>query len=238
MKKATLYSFAIVCLLLTTACGNLIGVNSNSFEFRYPVVRCNAKVKLADPDPKVVLGQQIERSRGIWLLTPDVLVKPPKFHDREDDQRYINRIGDFLMKRIENKFILDEWVAGIIPVNLKESEKTDRDQILGELAANALSSDTINYDSWKAPDALVFPDFPGYSLFIYFEGQIGFNKTNNQDTNLFLFLIDNASSRVTYSDFMSYECDVRNPDGLEKVLDHAYGKLLAVRFPETFNKAN
>ncbi len=235
MEKRILLYFAFSFLLLTTACGKFIGVNSNPFELRYPVIRCGSKVQIADPDPNHTIGQFIDRQKGIRLMTPLVRLAPPKFMKDQEDLDYIAKMSGVVGNRIENKFLQDRWIVEVLPVNINQMDIDAQDQLLAGMMSTVVRPDTINYETWKVPAEFPRTDLPGYSLFLTIEGYIGINKVTGNSNTLTLFLIDNKTRKVTYSDFLVYECDVRNVDGLEKILDHAYRKLLGVRFPETLN---
>lgn len=238
MEKRKLLYFTFVCLLLTTACGKFIGVNSNPFELRYPVIRCGSKVQIADPDPNHTIGQSIDPTKGIRLMTPLVRLAPPKFMKDQEDLDYIAKMSGVIGNRIENKFLQDRWIVEVLPTNINQLEIDAQDNLLAGMMSTVVRPDTINYETWKVPGEFPRTNLPGYSLFLTIEGYIGINKVTGNSNTLTLFLIDNETRKITYSDFMVYECDVRNVDGLEKILDHAYRKLLGVRFPETLNAKN
>lgn len=212
-----------------------MGVNSNAFELRYPVIKCKSKVQIADPDPANTIGQYIDPSKGIRLLTPLVRLAPPKFMKSQEDLDYIGKMSGLLADRVENKFLQDKWIVEVVPVNINKLEISRQDELLSTMVSEVVRPDTINYNRWLVPDEFPETRLPGYSLFLMIEGHIGINKVTGESNTLFLFLIDNETRKVTYSDFLVYECDVRNVDGLEKILDHAYRKLLEVRFPDTYN---
>lgn len=212
-----------------------MGVNSNAFELRYPITKCKSKVQIADPDPVTNIGRYIDPSKGIRLLTPLVRLAPPRFMKAQEDLDYIGKMSGLLADRVENKFLQDKWIVEVLPVNVNQLEVSQQDELLSSMMSEVVRSDKINYDRWLVSDEFPVTRLPGYSLFLMIEGHIGINKTNGESNTLFLFLIDNENRKVTYSDFLVYECDVRNVDGLEKILDHAYRKLLDVRFPDTFN---
>lgn len=212
-----------------------MGVNSNAFEFRYPVIQCKSKVQIADPEPVTNIGRYIDPSKGIRLLTPLVRLAPPKFMKDQDDLDYIGKTSGLLADRVENKFLQDKWIVEVVPVNVNQLEISRQDELLAGMISEVVRPDTINYDRWLVPDEFPETKLPGYSLFLMIEGHIGINKITGESNTLFLFLIDNEKRKITYSDFLVYECDVRNVDGLEKILDHAYRKLLEVRFQDTYN---
>lgn len=238
MRKIKLLYLTLLCLSVTTACGRFMGVNSNPFELRYPVIKCGSKVQIADPDPVYAIGREINPSKGIRLMTPLVRLAPPKFMKAQQDLDYIGKMSGVVGDRIENKFLQDRWIVEVLPVNINELKIEEQDKLLDSLVPKAVRPDTVNYENWKAPDQLLIKGLPGYSLFLMIEGHIGINKVTGNSNTLSLFLIDNEKKRVTYSDFLVYECDVRNVDGLEKILDHAYRKLLDVRFPDNISAQN
>lgn len=235
MKRFQLLFSLAFCWLFVSACGNLAGLSSNSFEHRFPITRCGSKVQVNDPDTNVVLGQFINPSKGIWLLTPYMALQGPEYATSPEDLGYINTTNDFLVERIESKFIQQKWVEGIVPFDLDQYETNVRDSIVNMMVSNVIRLDTINYGNWEVPNELIRPDIPGYSLFIFIDGSVGFNRVIGNENILYLFVIDNATRKTTYSDFMKYKCDVRNTNGLDKTLDYAYTKLLELRFPSTIN---
>ncbi|MCE7992219.1 MAG: hypothetical protein HEP71_09575 [Roseivirga sp.] len=228
----------LLCLLVTTACGKFMGVNSNPFELRYPVIKCASKVQIADPDPVYTIGRYIDPSKGIRLMTPLVRLAPPKFMKAQQDLDYIGKMSGLVEDRIENKFLQDRWIVEVLPLKINELDISEQDKLLDNLIPKVVRPDTVNYENWTAPDQLLKEGLPGYSLFLMIEGHIGINKVTGNSNTLSLFLIDNEKKKITYSDFLVYECDVRNVDGLEKILDHAYRKLLDVRFPDDLNAQN
>ncbi len=238
MKKYNLLYLAAICLFITTACGKFMGVNSNPFELRYPVIKCGSKVQIVDPDPAETIGQHIDPSKGIRLLTPLVRLAPPKFMKDQDDLDYIAKMSGVVENRIENKFLQDRWIVEVVPVNVNQLDIDAQDALLASMTSKVVRPDIINYETWSVPDDFIVPGLPGYSLFLTIEGYIGINKVTGNSNTLSLYLIDNETRKITYSDFLVYECDVRNVDGLEKILDHAYRKLLDVRFPDSLNAKN
>ena len=223
---------AVLCLFLFSTCVRFpSGLRSNQFEQRFPVARCGGKVQVKDPDPNVALGQYINPSTGIWLLTPYLKLKPPKFTKSQEDFDYINRMHDFLISRIEDKFEREKWVVEIKPYDIELIEEERKDQVINYMVSNAVQLDTINYGNWNVPPELIRSDVPGYSLFMFIDGQVGFDRVTGYQNVLYLFLIDNQSRKTTYADYMRYECDVRNINGLDKILDYAYLKLITLRFP-------
>ena len=236
MKSHPSITFAVLCLLVLSTCSQLPpGLRSNQFEQRFPVARCGGKVQVKDPDPQNIYGQYINPQKGIWLLTPYVVLKPPRYTKNEEDFEYINTMHDFLVTRIQDKFEREKWVEDIVYYDVEDlGEK--RDTVVNQMVSRAVKLDTINYGNWNVPPELIRSDIPGYSLFMFIDGQIGFNQVTGYQNLLYLFVIDNQTRKTTYADYMRYECDVRNINGLDKILDYAYLKLLTLRFPPGQNK--
>jgi len=233
MKRLPLiFSFAL-CVLLASACGNLAGISSNSFEHRFPITRCGAKVQVNDPDAQVVLGQFINPSKGIWLLTPYIALEGPKYATSPEDLKYISTTDDFLVERIESKFVQQKWIEDVVPFDVDQYETNVRDSIVNMMVSNVIRLDTIDYANWEVPNEFIRPDIPGYSLFLFIDGNVGFDRVIGNENILYLFVIDNTTGKTTYADFMKYKCDVRNTNGLDKTLDYAYKKLLELRFPSS-----
>ncbi len=224
-------TLAGLCLLFAAACSNISGLSSNSFEQRYPITRCGTKVQVNDPETNVVYGQYINQTKGIWLLTPYIALTGPEYASSEEDLEYIANMDDFLTNRIETKFIQEKWIEDVVPLELNGLETGVRDSVVNMMVSNVIRLDTINYGDWKVPDELIEPRIPGYSLFMFIDGHVGFNRVTGNENILYLFVIDNATRKTTYADFMKYDCDVRNTNGLDKTLDYAYKKLLELRFP-------
>ncbi len=230
MKRLQSTQLILLCLLVLSACSKLPpGLRSNAFEQRFPVVRCGGKVQVKDPDPAVIYGQYINPGTGIWLLTPYVVLKPPKYTKTEEDFKYIDTMHDFLVTRIQDKFEREEWVQDFVDYDVENLGEEKRDEVVSQMVSKAVRLDTVNYGNWDVPPELIHSDVPGYSLFMFLDGQLGYNDGNQNI--LYLFVIDNQTRKTTYADFMRYECDVRNINGLDKILDYAYLKLLTLRFP-------
>ena len=237
MKRSQSISAILFCLLIFSACSQLPpGLRSNPFEQRFPVARCGGKVQVKDPDPRSVYGQYINPNTGIYMLQPYVVLKPPKYTKEEEDFNYINTMHDFLIQRIIDKFEREKWVQDFVDFDLQDLQEEKRDTIINQMVAEGVKLDTINYGNWNVPSELIQPDVPGYSLFMFLDGQLGFNDVTGYQNVLYLFLIDNQTGKTTYSDFMRYECDVRNLNGLDKILDYAYLKLLTLRFPPDYKE--
>jgi hypothetical protein len=88
----------------------------------------------------------------------------------------------------------------------------------------------VVYSNWKVADNLILDGNDGYNLFLRLEGSIGASKLSTDKNKLYLFLIDNNERRVVYSDMVTFECDLRNFDAINRVLDYTFLKLLEVRF--------
>lgn len=231
MKRIQSLYLLGLCLFFASACSNISGLSSNSFEQRFPITRCGNKVQVNDPDANVVYGQFINQSKGIWLLTPYIALTGPEYADSEEDLAYIANTNKLLVNRIESKFVQEKWIEDVVPFNLDRFETAVRDSVVNMMVSNVIRLDTINYGDWKVPDELIQPQIPGYSLFMFIDGNVGFNRVTGNENILYLFVIDNATRKTTYADFMKYNCDVRNANGLDKTLDYAYRKLLELRFP-------
>ncbi|MCE7992220.1 MAG: hypothetical protein HEP71_09580 [Roseivirga sp.] len=231
MKRIQSFYLLGLCLFFASACSNISGLSSNSFEQRFPITRCGAKVQVNDPDANVIYGQFINQSKGIWLLTPYLALDGPEYANSEEDLDYINTMNGFLVDRIESKFIREKWIEDVVPFDLDRFDTGVRDSVVNMMVSNVIRLDTINYGDWKVPNELIQPQIPGYSLFLFIDGNVGFDRVTGNENILYLFVIDNATRKTTYADFMKYRCDVRNTNGLDKTLDYAYKKLLELRFP-------
>lgn len=238
MKRFRFLTLVALCLLTINACTTIAGLSSNSFEQRFPVTRCGAKVQVNDPDTNVVYGQYINPSKGIWLLTPYLSLQGPQYADSPEDMAYIEKMDGFLSDRIETKFVQEKWIQDVVPFDLDQFETRVRDSVVNMMVSNVIRLDTINYGNWKVPDELIKPEIPGYSLFLFIDGNVGFNRVTGVENILYLFVIDNATRKTTYADFMKYKCDVRNTNGLDKTLDYAYRKLLELRFPSVTDRGD
>lgn len=231
MKRIQSLYLLGLCLFFASSCSNIAGLSSNSFEQRFPITRCGNKVQVNDPDANVVYGQFINQTKGIWLLTPYIGLTGPDYADSEEDLEYIANTNKLLVNRIESKFVQQKWVEDIVPFDLNGLETAVRDSVVNVMVSNVIRLDTINYGDWNVPEELLQPQIPGYSLFMFIDGHVGFNRVTGNENILYLFVIDNATRKTTYADFMKYNCDVRNTNGLDKTLDYAYKKLLELRFP-------
>jgi hypothetical protein len=229
IKKLSLLFCTTLIFGFVYSCSNLAGV-IGTFEQRYPISHCGDKVKVSDPNPLKVFGEVVDPLKGIWLLTPYIEIEGPLQAHLPNDLEYMSNMNDFLVDRIETSFVQKEWVADVKASGVNRLSAKMRHDMLKKMSKGALKLDSINYEGWIAPDELIRPDVPGYSLFMFIDGMFGNPSGVNQNT-LYLFLIDNAERRVTYSDLLHYQCDVRDTEGLDKTLEYAFKKLLEVRFP-------
>ena len=234
MKRFQSITSCVFLALVISACGSLTNLRSNPFEQRNPVTRCGGKVPVNDPDPTVSLGQYNNPSKGIWLLTPYLELKPPQVIKTEEDHQYMVKINESITKRIQNKFLQEKWVEGVIGFDMANAPETAKKAVLDAMVSNIFEKDTVDYSNWDVPDDLIVPEVPGYSLFLFIDGMVGFDGVTENQNVLYMFIIDNVSKKTTYADFMRYKCDVRNTNGMYKLLDYAYKKVLALRFPDVF----
>jgi hypothetical protein len=141
---------------------------------------------------------------------------------------------DYIGNRIENQFLRQEWIEGVVPLEIPHDNLNAEGvpPIIAEMMSNVLEKDTIDYRNWDVPDELILEGETEYSLLFFINGIIGFDEMTENENYFYFFLIDNEAKKVSYSDFLKFRCDVRNLNGLRKVLDYAYLKLLNVRFEQ------
>jgi hypothetical protein len=229
------YQIALLAtfILLAGACAEVNSLRGNPFEKKFPIGQCSRKIDVADPDATLELGKFISPKKGIHLLTPYVRLS---FTDElsAEDSVYMSKMVDFLGNRIENQFLQQEWIEGVIPVEIPHENLNESGvpSIIAGMMSNVLEKDTIDYRNWDVPPELILKDITDYSLLFFINGIIGFDEMTENENYFYFFLIDNEAKKVAYSDFLKFRCDVRNLNGLTKVLDYAYLKLLNVRFEQ------
>lgn len=214
-------------------CADVNSLRSNPFESKFPIGQCSRKIDVADPDAKLELGKFISPNKGIHLLTPYVRLSST-YPLTSEDSVYMSKMVDYIGNRIENQFLGEEWIEGVIPVTISHDnlDEAGAPPVIAEMISNVLEKDTIDYRNWDVPNELILEDNNEYSLLFFINGIIGFDEMTENENYFYFFLIDNEAKKVSYSDFLKFRCDVRNINGLKKVLDYAYLKLLDVRFEQ------
>ncbi len=233
MKYFNLISLLLVFSIFSFGCVHVGSLRSNSFEAKYPIAKCKRKIQVLDPEPKVEIGKFISSEKAISLLTPYINLTPTNFVT-DLESAYLTKVTDDLGDRIENQFLVQNWVERVIPADIKQlsADTTTLPLSVSRMMAHVLENDTIDYGNWNAPAELIVNSSQEYSLLLLINGSIGFDGVMENENYFYLFLIDNEAGKVSYADFFKYHCDVRNTDGLIKVMDYAYLKLLNVRFKE------
>jgi len=233
MKNLFLLFLLGVMFVLTAGCAELNALRSNAFEAKFPISQCPRKVNVDDQEPALELGKFISPSKGIYLLTPYILISSTHFTNSADSV-YLTKITDYLGNLVENQFLQQDWIEGVIPVQIPESEIDSLvvPPAIGSMISNVLEQDTIDYRNWDVPHELLLENNNEYSLLLFINGIVGYDELIDDKNHLFFFLIDNEVKKVVYSDYLKFQCDVRNTNGLRKVLDYAYLKLLDVRFKQ------
>ncbi len=233
MKFFNLLSMVLILALILTSCGDYGSLRSNPFESKFPIAKCSRKIDVADPEPVLELGKFISPQKGIYLLTPYVRLSSTYLTTGQDSV-YLDKMTDYLGNRIENQFLQLDWIEGVVPANLANlsADTTGVPPSVAEMVTGVLERDTIDYRNWNVPADLLLPNSDQYTLLFFINGIIGFDDMTENENYFYFFLIDNEARKVSYADFFKYRCDVRNTNGLRKVLDYGYLKLLDVRFPE------
>ncbi|MGK0488308.1 MAG: hypothetical protein ACJAXB_001490 [Candidatus Endobugula sp.] len=223
----------VVLLILIFAffpsCVDKYTTTSGSLERRYSIKRCKQKVPVIDDDPGVLINQYIDEKKGIWLFPPIVELNTDLKTD-DQDSIYFKRVRRDLEKSIANKFLLDKWVVDLRgEENFYNGMKTS---ILDSLVKRATQG-SINYSQWDVDESLVDPSYKHYSMIVYIKGLVGDRANTGAYVNeLYFFVIDNFEKKVSYSDAILFNCDVRNLDSINKLLEYAFRKLVDVRFRE------
>ena len=237
MKYFNLILLLSVLTIFTLGCADINALRSNPFESKFPIGKCSRKIDVADPEPSVEMGKFISPNKGIYLLTPYLRLSSTHL-TTELDSVYMDKMTDYLGNQIENQFLQQDWIEGVIPVDIPKdvSDSTGVPPSIAELLKTILVKDTIDYRNWDVPGELLLSNSSQYSLLFFINGIIGFDEMTENENYFYFFLIDNEARKISYADFLKFRCDVRNTSGLSKVLDYAYLKLINVRFgQEEFN---
>ena len=226
---ALLVTFAI----FAAGCAEVNSLRGNPFEAKFPIGQCSRRIDVADPEAILELGKFISPNKGIHLLTPYVRLSST-YALNSEDSIYMSKMVDYIGNRIENQFLRQEWIEGVVPLEIPHDNLNAEGvpPIIAEMMSNVLEKDTIDYRNWDVPDELILEGETEYSLLFFINGIIGFDEMTENENYFYFFLIDNEAKKVSYSDFLKFRCDVRNLNGLRKVLDYAYLKLLNVRFEQ------
>jgi hypothetical protein len=219
--------------IFASGCADVNSLRSNPFENKFPIGQCSRKIDVADPDASLELGKYISPKKGIHLLTPYVRLSST-YSLTGEDSIYMSKMVDYIGNRIENQFLQQEWIEGVIQMGIPDDNLNAEGvpPMIAQMMSNVLEKDTIDYRNWDVPDQLILEGDTEYSLLFFINGIIGFDEMTENENYFYFFLIDNEAKKVSYSDFLKFRCDVRNLNGLKKVLDYAYLKLLDVRFEQ------
>jgi hypothetical protein len=229
MKKILLLAF--VGFLGASSCTSKVNPSEFDFERKYRVRPCRSFISIVDDDPKVVVDMFIDSLKGVILFRPsiDIMASPI---NSINDFTYLTRTKKGLEDFIVNKFLVDKWVVSNVDLgpfgedNLSMGDST----MLAFFKSKIEGQSKIVYSNWKVANNLILDGNDGYNLFLRLEGSIGASKLSTDKNKLYLFLIDNNERRVVYSDMVTFECDLRNFDAINRVLDYTFLKLLEVRF--------
>ncbi len=232
MKLRLLLLISTVALLTAGCAGFSKALRSNPFEKRIPILLCEEQVPVVDPDPVQVVGLDLDQDHKLWLLTPQVNLTS-SYIKSEDDAIYLERKGSLIKNYIENKFEQERWTEGEISLSLPDiKDKMGNNVFKQELIEKIENSSSIDYGSWRLDPRLYSQELGGYSLLMFVNGQIGFDRSSDNLNEFYWFVIDNQKGKVAYADYFKYDCDIRNYDGLDKVIDYAFIKFVVIRFPE------
>lgn len=227
-------SFALLLIVaLCSACAGFSkALRSNPFEQRIPIKLCPEQVPVIDPNPIQVVGLDLNQDKKLWLLTPQVRLTSG-YVKTDDDARYLDRKANLIEGYIKNKFQQEGWTAGDIPLELPDIIDSEGNNVLGMSMISRIENATVaDYVTWKVDPRLYDNNIDGYSLLMFVNGQIGYSRMSDNLNEFYWFVIDNQLGKVAYADYFKYDCDIRNYDGLDKVIDYAFVKFVATRFPE------
>ena len=230
--KQQLILFTFLAVIFSACAGFSKSLRTNPFEQRIPIKLCPEQVPVLDPDPIQVIGLDLDQDKKLWLLTPQVKLTS-SYIKSEDDSIYLERKASLIQNFIERKFEQERWAEGEIPIELPAVlDSTGQNIIAQELITRLQGTSVADYETWKVDPRLYSNEIDGYSLLMFVNGQIGYTRVSDNLNEFYWFLIDNETGKVAYADYFKYDCDIRNYDGLDKVIDYAFVKFVAIRFPE------
>ncbi len=232
MKTQQILLFSFLVLLLSACAGFSKSLRTNPFEQRIPIKLCEEQVPVIDPDPVQVVGLNLDQDKKLWLLTPQVKLSS-SYVKSEDDAKYLERKSTLIRNFIESKFEQERWAEGEIPIELPDIvDSLGNNVIASELIRRIEMVSAVDYETWKVDPRLYSSEIDGYSLLMFVNGQIGFERMSDNLNEFYWFIIDNETGKVSYADYFKYDCDIRNYDGLDKVVEYAFIKFVAIRYPE------
>lgn len=230
--RQPLFSSLLIIVLLSACAGFSKALRTNPFEQRIPIKLCPDQVPVIDPDPVQFVGLNLDQDKKLWLLTPQVRLTS-SYVKSEDDAIYLERKSTLIKNYIESKFEQERWTEGEIPIELPEVVDSAGNNIIAmELITRIENAAVADYETWKVDPRLYSNAIDGYSLLMFVNGQIGYTRVSDNLNEFYWFVIDNQTGKVAYADYFKYDCDIRNYDGLDKVIDYAFVKFVAIRFPE------
>lgn len=232
MKANQVIGLFFMLLFMASCAGFSKALRSNPFEQRIPILLCPEQVPVLDPEPIQMLGLDLDQDYPLWLLSPQVNLSS-NYVRSTDDSIYLDRKSSLIRNYIENKFEQERWTEGEIALSLPNITDSLGNNIFAqELISKIENSASIDFDSWKLDPRLYDQQLGGYSLLMFVNGQIGFDRVSDNLNEFYWFVIDNQKGKVAFADYFKYDCDIRNYDGLDKVIDFAFIKFVSLRFPE------
>lgn len=230
VKKILL--FILIATVFTACAGFSKSLRTNPFERRIPIKLCEEQVPVIDPDPLKLIGFDLDEDKKLWLLTPQVKLSS-SYVKSEDDAIYLDRKSSLIQSFIKNKFEQERWAEGEIDLELPDIVDSMGNNVIAmEMIQRIEKATTIDYGIWKVDPRLYDSEIDGYSLLMFVNGQIGFDRMSDNLNEFYWFIIDNETGKVAYADYFKYDCDIRNYDGLDKVVEYAFIKFVAIRYPE------
>jgi len=180
---ALLVAFAV----LAGGCAEVNSLRGNPFEKKFPIGQCSRRIDVADPDASLELGKFISPKKGIHLLTPYVRLSST-YSLTGEDSLYMSKMVDYLGNRIENHFLQQEWIEGVISVDIPHENLNEAGvpPIIAGMMSNVLEQDTIDYRNWDVPDELILEGNDEYTLLFFINGIIGFDEMTENE-NYFTF---------------------------------------------------
>lgn len=218
----------LIVLFLGQSCNDFSrALRTNPFEKKVPIRICRDDLKFRyepfiDNEPFEVKGLDIDLRKDITLFEPIVRLSSI-YAETPDDFTYLERKSKLIQNFVAGSFVSEPLVVGVAEPILSEDEYK---VITSELIGNILNARAIDYTGWKADERLFTNGLKGYSLLIILEGHVGYRNDKDNLNEAFWFLLDNDTKKVAYADHFSFSCDIRNYEGLDRLVDFGYNKMI------------
>ncbi|WP_268122622.1 hypothetical protein [Roseivirga pacifica] len=238
MRQYLSYGGLLSIAVLTTTCSGFDrAVVANAFEQRVPIYKCPSQIPVRDSDPLQVFGFNMDKETSLDLLTPQVMLGSRHLKTK-DDSIYFDRMRVLIASRIENKFLGEKWSGELIPYSMPQTvdSETGRNVLWDEMTNKVRNKVGVDYNLWSVGKQILNTDKPGYTAMVLINGQIGYDRDNQNMNEVYFYIMDNEAKKVAYADYLAYTCDIRNTDALDRVLNYTFLKFMAARYPEFVEK--